>query len=155
MICSFATNWVKGDLPKICYVFVVKNHVLSSKCNAYKCTLQHQAEEQYFHGTRLTCNVMTSKTLCKYTDCGICNISRIGFDSQHIRKNITFQHFGLDFYLAPHSSKCHDYTLGAHGYRAMFLCDVCPGRKYQLQITDQTLIMGFMDKLDKLRPELS
>ena len=88
----------------------------------------------------------TSKTLCKDADCGICNISRIGFNSQHIRKNITFQRFGPGFYLAPHSSKCHDYTLGAHGYRALFLCDVCPGRKYQLQVTDQTLRgppMGF------------
>ena len=50
-----------------------------------------------------------------------------------IQTNITFQRFGHGFYLAPNSSKCHDYTQGANGCRAMLLCDVCPGRQYQFR----------------------
>ena len=49
-----------------------------------------------------------------------------------------FQRFGhAGFYLAPHSSKCHDYTQGSHTHRAMLLCDVLPGKKHVVT-TDQT-----------------
>ena len=40
-------------------------------------------------------------------------------------------------YLAPNSSKCHEYTQGCNGYRALILCDVAPGRKY-IETHDQT-----------------
>ena len=70
----------------------------------------------------------------------MCRIAKSGFDEQKIRTNITkFQRFGRGFYLAPNSSKSHEYTQGAFDYRALLLCDVCPGRKYVLQRTDQTL----------------
>ena len=36
-------------------------------------------------------------------------------------------------YFVPNSSKCHDYTQGCHNYRALFLCDVALGRKYEVQ----------------------
>ena len=98
-----------------------------------------QVEEQHFHGTKLTCNVGKSKKFCKDKSCGICNISKIGLDQQCIQTNIWFQRFGQGFYLAPNSSKSHDYTEGAYGCRAMLLCDVCPGRKYPLKNTDQNL----------------
>ena len=53
--------------------------------------------------------------------------------------NITFQRFGDGFYLAPNSSKCHDYTQGHDKYRAMLLFDVAEGNKYIVQ-NDQTTL---------------
>ena len=47
------------------------------------------------------------------------------------------QRFGHGSYLAPHSSKCHDYTRGSHTHRAMLLCDVLPGKKHVVT-TDHT-----------------
>ena len=93
----------------------------------------------YYHGTTLVCDVATSQTPCSDGNCGICGISSSGLDPQYIRKNIAFQRFGNGFYLAPNSSKCHDYTKGAHGYRAMLLCDVLPGRKHILVNNKQNL----------------
>ena len=67
-------------------------------------------------------------------------ISCTGLDRRFIQKNVRFQRFGHGFYLAPHSSKCHDYTEGCSGYRAMLLCDVCPGNKYYLRSNNVALI---------------
>ena len=60
-------------------------------------------------------------------------------DRRCIQKNISFQRFGHGFYVAPNSSKCHDYMQGAYGYRAMFLYDVCPGRQYFKKQDDEKL----------------
>ena len=119
------------------FVFVVSNTVLESRWNAYKQKLSDQTVKEYYHGTKLTCNLATPP--CNGGTCGICGISNTGLDRRCIRKNIMFQRFGHGFYLAPNSSKCHDYTQGAHGYRAMLLCDVLPGRKYNLTTDNVTL----------------
>ena len=42
-----------------------------------------------------------------------------------IQTNITFQCFGHGFYLAPNSSKCHDYTQGAYGCQTMLYSVMC------------------------------
>ena len=47
-----------------------------------------------------------------------------------------FQRFGEAFYLAPHSSKSHDYTIGHGEVRAMLCFDTLPGKKYNIQKTD-------------------
>ena len=48
-----------------------------------------------------------------------------------------FQRFGEAFYLAPHSSKSHDYTIGHGEVRAMLCFDTLPGKKYcNIQQTD-------------------
>ena len=95
--------------------------------------------EKYFHGTVLSCNLVHHSTLCKDTNCGICGISQIGFDPRRIRSNIDFQRFGHGFYLAPNSSKCHEYTQGTTGYWALLLCDVCPGIKYECKRGDAAM----------------
>ena len=95
--------------------------------------------EWHYHGTSLACNITSEKKLCNLQSCGICGISSEGLKREFIRKNIVFQRFGNGFYLAPNSSKCHDYTQGAHGYRAMLLCNVLPGRKYTLETNSQSL----------------
>ena len=118
-------------------MFVVSNSALEARWRAYKQNLQDQRVEEYYHGTKLICDL--SNMPCANTKCGICGISNMGLDRRCIRNNINFQRFGHGFYLAPNSSKCHDYTQGAHGYRAMLLCAVCPGRKYILQVDNVDL----------------
>ena len=130
---QFMRDWDrrKGTCPKVDYVYVVSNSVLETRWSAYKQTLKDQSVEEHYHGTKLICNL--SSMPCTSADCGICGISSMGLDRRCIRKNITFQRFGHGFYLAPNSSKCHNYTQGANGYRAMLRCAVCPGWKYYLQ----------------------
>ena len=101
----------------------------------YKATLASKGSpitvEQYYHGTIIKCNPVVTKKVCSHSDCGVCGISHKGFNKKLIGKNIPkFKRFGDGFYLAPHSSKCHDYTQGTHRHRAMLLCDVLPGKKY-------------------------
>ena len=138
---KFTRDWDrrKGTCPSVNFVYVVSNSALETRWSAYKQTLQNQTVEEYYHGTKLICNL--SSMPCTNTDCGVCGISNTGLDRRCIRKNINFQRFGHGFYLAPNSSKCHDYTQGANGYRAMLLCAVCPGRKYILR-TDNVNLKG-------------
>ena len=73
----------------------------------------------------------------------MCGISKNGFDASLIGKNIPrFQRFGKGIYLAPNSSKCHDYTQGNpdYGYRAQLLCLVACGAKYELLHDSTTLV---------------
>ena len=136
---KFTSSWNtrKGSCPKVDFIYVVSNSALTARWTAYRQKLSVQTVEEYYHGTKLTCDL--SSLPCTDQECGACGISNTGLDRRCIRKNINFQRFGHGFYLAPNSSKCHDYTQGAHGYRAMLLCDVCPGNKYNLQRDDVTL----------------
>ena len=138
---KFTDTWAqkKGQCPQIHCIFKVSNTKLTSSWNTYKSALPSSATEDYFHGTKLMCDILNTNTLCQDEECGVCGIANIGFDRRCIRKNINFQRFGHGFYLAPNSSKCHDYTQGHGGYRAMLLFEVCPGNKYQLQNDDKTL----------------
>ena len=118
------------------FVFVVSNRQLEQKWSAYK---QNLLVEELFHGTTLQCNITVSETVCNDKECGICGISQVGFDGKYIGKN-SYQRFGAGFYFAPISSKCHEYTQGAHSYRAMLLCDVCVGKKYTMTQADENLL---------------
>ena len=66
--------------------------------------------------------------------------TREGFNENYIATNIpTWMRFGYGIYLAPNSSKCHEYTQGAFDYRAMLVCDVAPGKKIVIALpTDDT-----------------
>ena len=123
-------------------VFIIENDLLKMKWRVYNDSLPrlYRETEQHYHGTKLLCNITVTKDLCCSSDCGICGISESGFKRHKISHNIlSFQRFGPGFYLAPKSSKCHDYTQGAYNYRALLLCDVSPGNKYKLAKNDQSL----------------
>ena len=138
---TFKNTWVrrKGSCPPISFIFSVVNKSLRQTWHKYKDTLSVQDVLEYFHGTRLECDITVQQKLCSNSNCGVCGIANIGFDRRCIRRNIDFQRFGHGFYVAPNSSKCHDYTQGNYGFRAMILFDVCPGSKYELQTADETL----------------
>ena len=145
----FEEQWTgpaKGPCPKIHHIFSILNSGLLQKWNRYKDNLNNKAVERYFHGTVLKCDMVSNidqandVVLCSNSDCGICGIANEGFSPNHIRD--VFQRFGKGFYLAPNSSKASDYPLNKDGkatYRVQLLCDVCPGRKYELKTTDQNL----------------
>ena len=130
----------KGPCPNIDFIFVITNTKLTQRWTTYMQTLQDQTTEEHYHGTKLTCDITSVHALCNDQNCGICGIANTGLDRRCVRKNIKFQRFGHGFYLAPNSSKCHDYTRGFNSYRAMLLCDVCPGNKYLLKKNDETLM---------------
>ena len=117
--------------------------MLTTRWQDYKAKLPDKTVENHYHGTKLTCSF--SGQLCSDKDCGVCGIASEGFDRRCIRKKIHFQRFGHGFYLAPNSSKCHDYTIGIYGYRAMIMFDVLPGYKCKLRKTNEkfTLPRGY------------
>ena len=141
---KFKQKWAatKGDVGEVKAVYVIENQALKMNWILYRQSLppEYQQVEEHYHGTRLMCDITNMNDLCCARECNVCRIAESGFDEQKIRTNITkFQRFGRGFYLAPNSSKCHEYTQGAFNYRALLLCDVCPGNKYKLQKTDQSL----------------
>ena len=141
---QFKSDWAqaKGVAPEVRAVFEIQNETLESKWRAYKASLPfyYQTGEDHYHGTKLCCDISSKQDLCTASDCSVCQISEFGFSEGKIRQNIPhFQRFGRGFYLAPKSSKCHDYTQGAHTYRAMLLCKVLPGNKYKLRKDDSSL----------------
>ena len=118
-------------------MFVIDNLKLKDQFKKYHSTLSVKTVKQYYHGTSLKCAIYQNGTVCSDNNCGICGVSQKGMLPNFKAKNIKFQRFGDGFYLAPNSSKCHDYTQGHNIYRAMLLFDVAEGNRYILQ-KDQT-----------------
>ena len=137
----FEKMWVKyPPVGTIVGIYKVFSPTMESKFKSYRTSLPKQEKESHFHGTAITCDLMSSKTACTDVQCGICNISRCGFCPKRIGSNIgRFKRFGHGFYLAPNSSKCHDYTKGIVDYRAMLLCSVAPGSKHTLKRDNTSL----------------
>ncbi|CAI8051542.1 hypothetical protein GBAR_LOCUS28214, partial [Geodia barretti] len=112
----FSSQWPsqKGTCPTITCAFQIVNPQLEARWNTYKPGLPSdcQTVEKHFHGTKLKCDIVNTQSPCNDEDCGICGISKYGMDRRLFRKNINYHRFGLAFYFAPNSSKCHDYTQG-------------------------------------------
>ena len=139
----FLRDWQKGVAPRLQDVKVFEIYVadcLQRRWKNYRSTLpsRYQRIEQHYHGTTLSCNFNNLDYFCSDENCAICQIASNGFDPWKISTD-KFQRFGRGFYLSPVSSKCHDYTRGACGFRAMLLCDVCVGRKYPLDTNHRDL----------------
>jgi len=135
----FVDKWDrrKSQCPEIVEAYSINNKMLTSKYSEYKKQLKADGknpnESIQFHGTILCCDLLRNKVTCDNEGCGICGISKKGFDEKRIGHNIPrFQRFGNGIYLAPNSSKCHDYTQGSHNVRAMLVCQVALGRSYIL-----------------------
>jgi hypothetical protein len=139
---KFKQTWKKGEAGEVKAVYMIENPHLKRTWTRYKQSLPfpYQQTEEHYHGTKLVCNITSSNDLCCDRDCSVCRIAETGFDELKMKTNIPhFQRFGRGMYLAPNSSKCHDYTQGAFTYRALLLCEVCPGNKYHLLKGDQNL----------------
>ena len=127
-------------------IFAVQNPNLVEAFHKYGDKLNKSStsvnSDLFFHGTILKCDMENTNECCSDIDCGICGVSQSGFDDSRIGANIPrFKRFGHGIYLAPNSSKCHDYTQGVeeYGLRAQLLCLVACGAKYELLHDNTTL----------------
>jgi hypothetical protein len=131
-------------------VFAISNQSLEKKWEEYRRSLGDDVQEskQFFHGTSLTCDITNTQTLCDDGNCGICGISSHGMDPDQIGSTITRHRYGNGYYFAEHSSKSHDYTEGAHGYRGVLLCDILPGKQYI--VSDDISLSGLPEGFDSV-----
>ena len=131
----FLEKWTKNLETKpqrtdIKGVFRIDNPTLKGRFDQYCVSLPSPNVSWHYHGTSIKCDLIQSKTFCSDTNCGICRISGVGFDMARIGTHVQFQRFGKAFYLAPNSSKCHEYTLGIGSLRALLYCQVALGNPY-------------------------
>ena len=96
---------------------------------------RYQSVKSYYHGTQIKCDMLEYYEPCCSSNCGVCGISKKGFDPQRINSR-HWQRFGKGFYFAPNSSKAYDYPRATHTtdstYHCMLVCDIAPGHKYTL-----------------------
>ena len=159
----FVDRWDrrKSQCPEITAAYFINNQLLQIRYNEYKKELVRNGKEPnemiHFHGTVLYCNLLSSNAECDNMECGICGIAWKGFDKDRVGHNIPrFQRFGCGIYLAPNSSKCHDYTQGSHDVRAMLICKVALGKSYVLTHNQATLVAappGYNSVYGKNSPE--
>lgn len=136
---QFTSTWVKyHPVPEPAAIYAVSNHSVWEAFQKYIKRLRANdsdaTTDYYFHGTTLQCDILSTDSCCSDVNCGICGIVTRGFDKRLIGKNIPrFKRYGDAFYLAPNSSKCHDYTQGIEsvGMRAQLLCVVACGTKFE------------------------
>lgn len=140
---AFISAWDRrnrGEAPPvICIAEIEANTALKQQYATYHRQiaqlrgLHNVNESRLFHGTRLHCTLQGTVSSngrcapCTSPLCAICGISQLGFDQSRAGEHVSWQRFGSGIYFAPNSSKCHDYTRGAYGLRAMLLCDVVLG----------------------------
>ena len=136
IVKAFLTTWTKNPERKpkptdIKAVFRIDNPTLKSRFDQYCARLSSSNVSWHYHGTSIKCCLLQSQTLCSAPNCGICGISGVGFDKARIGTHVNwFQRFGKAFCLAPNSSKCHEYTLGFGGVRALLYCQVALGNPH-------------------------
>lgn len=149
LVKLFKKEWVKTseaypNPPDLSAIYAIQNPWLVEQFQGYSTEVRQRGfasnSDRFFHGTTIKCDLLTTNDCCSSQDCGICGISRRGFDKSKIGSNIPrFKRFGHGIYLAPNSSKCHDYTQGVaeYGVRAQLLCLVACGARYE-QLWDNT-----------------
>lgn len=147
----FMDEWIKlspakPKPPDPIAIYAIQNAALTQKFHYYGERIRQGGtasnSDLFFHGTKITCNLLATDECCTDSECGICGISRYGFDPSRIGSNIPrFKRFGAGIYLAPNSSKCHDYTQGVeeYGVRAQLLCLVACGAKHELMYDNTKL----------------
>ena len=147
---QFSKTWCKkkGPQPEIYSILKIVSPFLEQRLSAYSNSLprHHRKKKRYYHGTRITCNLLEFLQPCSDANCAICCITQKGFDPSKISSRY-WQRFGRGFYLAPNSSKSYEYPLAGRtegipttlSFRALIVCDVVPGRMYTLRKNDPSL----------------
>lgn len=153
----FTSSWVKYlPVPEPSAIFAVSNSRIWELFQDYVQDLKTKdadaTTDYFFHGTTLQCDLLKANASCADPNCGICGIVTRGFDKSLIGKNIPrFKRYGEAFYLAPNSSKCHDYTQGKEdiGMRAQVLCLVACGTKFET-MKDHTRLVKAPENCDSV-----
>ena len=142
----FSKKWAKGSSPVIRSTLQVVNPSVENRFAAYVDTLprRYRRVEQYFHGASISCNILDQLLICSndsprsLEECETCRTVENGFEMRNII-DPCWQRHGPGFYLTSKSSKAGEYCRGNGSSRAMFLCDVAPGRKYELSTSNPGL----------------
>ena len=92
----FMKEWVKLTVkypkpPIPTAVFAVQNKALTGKFRSYGDQIHLEGRETsnadlFFHGTKLNCDILATNDYCDDLDCGICGISKNGFNPALIGK---------------------------------------------------------------------
>ncbi len=146
----FIEQWMKVTdnypVPPIpVMIYAIQNDDLANRYHQYKkktfSNSSESNEEWHFHGTSIKCDIINSDKCCNDKTCGVCGISRSGFDLSFVKCH-AYQQFGKGIYLAPNSSKSNDYPtrLNQYGYKAQLLCLVACGNKHVLYNDDTSLV---------------
>lgn len=162
----FENTWAasKGNCPKVVAVFLVAGTRENQKrFDDYEAKIKSKRGigmenvRPLWHGTPLDpkCTLYETGTMCDSTRCGICGITRNGFDPDRIGKGKLsqawkpgsgFKRFGYGFYFAYNSSKSHDYAAESHvdlpngrKRRCLMICRVVLGVPAVLKQNAETL----------------
>lgn len=138
-LCDFLKKRLaKGTRPPVIQsILQIVNPAVEERFKVYTGNLPrlHRRVERFFHGTTLSCDILDHLVVCSDSrpldECGVCGIVKDGFEMTKICNR--WQRFGPGFYLSSKSSKAGDYCRGHGPSRAMILCDVAPGKKYELR----------------------
>ena len=135
----FEEHWrceMHGPCPNVFAVLEVINPSVRDKFADYRDDMCYDRIERFFHGTTLRCHTLYDyQTPCNDGRCSVCRIIEHGFRRECINFHRP-KRFGHAFYLAPNSSKSHQYSHTSCDYWAMFLCWVVPGKKYKLKYNE-------------------
>ena len=132
---NFLSTWTKNPQNKpgrgdIKAVYEIRNSQLEERFESYCEGLSNPNIGWYYHGTVLRCDIVNNQDLCTNANCSVCGICKEGFQSSWIHRHVSYQRFGHAFYLAVNSSKCHEYSEGCQGVRALMYCQVAGGNMY-------------------------
>ncbi len=131
----FKKSW-KGHPPEIVTIFKINDIDLKRQWKNYGIMLPQKIEtcEEYYHGALLLCDIAGDKKLCNEENCGICITLRDSFNDQSCKRHQSSTKFDENFILDLCSSSSDKHTKeNKYGCRAVLLCDVLPGRKYNIQ----------------------
>ena len=125
-----------GPCPNVFAVLEIINPSVRERFSDYRDEMCYDRVERFFHGTTLRCRTLYDYQMpCNNERCSVCGIIRYGFRREFINVRQK-KRFGHAFYLAPNSSKSHQYSSTSCEYWAMFLCWVVPGKKYKLKYNE-------------------
>ena len=121
----WAPELVTGPCRAIHSILLVVNPALSKQFEEYLRALPKscQEEKKFFHGTTLECNITKYLELCDNESCGVCAITKSGFNPCQFSRGIQVTY---------NSSKFADYPISG-GYCSVLLCLVAPGKTYKLR----------------------
>lgn len=134
---TFQEEMDQGTSPVIQSILEIVNPAVEERFKVYTDNLPrfHRKVDRFFHGTTLSCNILEHLVICcdhrPLSQCGLCGIVKYGFEITKSSNN--WQRYGPGFYLSSKSSKAGDYCRGRDASRAVILCDVAPGKRYELK----------------------
>jgi hypothetical protein len=137
VVKTFLDTWAKGTPPSeddVKVVYSIYNGAVEANYQRYCGNLRSSNIDNFYHGTVVKCSMQSTGRLCHSDGCGVCGIVQQGFSPEKRGMHVNwFKRFGHAYYLAPNSSKCHEYSEGYGQCRALLYCQVAQGNRYMAE----------------------